>query len=205
MRISSPHAAGLTPVKANTTVRSLIMTKRSRLRPQYAVAFCKRGITYAAMKQLDKAIADYDESIRFDPTNTETFCMRGSAYANKGQYDRAIVDCDEAIQLNSKNAIAFYVRGDAYEHKRDYDHAIADYDEAIKLNPQLTWAINNRAKIIARKDEVVGETSAEASMSSAGAYIGENQYDSAIADCDEGDQGFEKWHARRRAERSLYR
>jgi hypothetical protein len=32
-----------------------------------------------------------------------------------------------------------------------YERAIVDYDRAIGLNPYLTWAINSRAKIVARK------------------------------------------------------
>ena len=47
----------------------------------------------------DRAIRDYDQSIKIDPKNAKAFNNRGVAYQKKGEHDRAIEDFDEAIKL----------------------------------------------------------------------------------------------------------
>jgi len=43
-----------------------------------ALAFGNRGMVYHDKGDLDRAIADYDEAIRLDPTDALTFANRGS-------------------------------------------------------------------------------------------------------------------------------
>ena len=65
----------------------------------------------------DRAIKDYDQAIKLDPSDARPFCARGGAYPYKGEYDRAIKDYDQAIRLNPKYAFAFFNRGPAYTTK----------------------------------------------------------------------------------------
>jgi tetratricopeptide (TPR) repeat protein len=43
-------------------------------------------------QDLDRAIADYTEAIRFDPTYIFAFNNRGSAFDDKNDYDRTITE-----------------------------------------------------------------------------------------------------------------
>ena len=58
-----------------------------------------RGLAYVARGDNDRAITDYNEAIRLNPTNGLTFNERGLAYKAKGDVDRAIADYDQAIQI----------------------------------------------------------------------------------------------------------
>ena len=48
----------------------------------------------------DRAIKDYDETIRLDPQDARAYYSRGNAYGKLGQTERANQDFDEAIRLN---------------------------------------------------------------------------------------------------------
>ena len=71
----------------------------------------------------DRAIADFDQSIKLNPNDPLVYNNRGFAYRNKGETDRAIADYQQAIKLNPNYALAFYNRGIAYYDKRDFDRA----------------------------------------------------------------------------------
>ncbi len=100
-----------------------------------ALALYMRGLAYVARGDNDRAIADYNEAIRLNPTNGLTFNERGLAYKAKGDLDRAIADLNEAVRFNSSNADIHYNRGHMLMEKGDLDRAIADFDEAIRLGP----------------------------------------------------------------------
>ena len=106
-----------------------------------ALALYMRGLAYVARGDNDRAITDYNEAIRLNPTNGLTFNERGLAYKAKGDVDRAIADLNEAIRLNSGNADIHYNRGHMLMEKGDLDRAIADFDEAIRLGPNSIIAI----------------------------------------------------------------
>ena len=72
-----------------------------------AWAYNNRGIAYSNKGQYDRAIQDYDQALRLNPSDADAYHNRGNAYANKGQYDRAIQDYDQAIRLNPNDALAY--------------------------------------------------------------------------------------------------
>ena len=70
-----------------------------------------RGDAWAAKKEYDKAIADFNEAIRLDPKLALAFTDRGNAWRAKKEYDKAIADFNEVIRLDPKNAWAYNSRG----------------------------------------------------------------------------------------------
>ncbi|WP_454617294.1 tetratricopeptide repeat protein [Bradyrhizobium cenepequi] len=102
-----------------------------------AIAYNNRGNAYAAKGDYGRAIQDFDQSIKLNPTYVRAFNNRGVAYLKKGEYDLAIKALDGAIQLNPSYGSAFANRARAYLKKHQYDRAARDYDEAIRLEPNL--------------------------------------------------------------------
>ena len=102
-----------------------------------AVAHNNRGNAYATKGDYDRAIQDFDESIKLNPMHAKPFNNRGVAYSRKGEYDLAIESLDEAIKLNPNYGGAFANRAGIYLKKNEYDRAARDYDEAIRLEPNL--------------------------------------------------------------------
>jgi tetratricopeptide (TPR) repeat protein len=82
----------------------------------------------------DKAIADFSEAIRLDPSFAAAYSSRGAARFYQGDSDLAIADCSEAIRLDPPNAIkAYTLRASVYERKGDKDKAAADRAMVEKL------------------------------------------------------------------------
>ena len=102
-----------------------------------AIAYNNRGNAYVAKRDYDRAIEDYDQSIKLIPGYAKPFNNRGLAYQKKGEYERAIKDFDEAIKLDPNYASAFANRADTYQKMNEYDRAFQDFDEAIRLAPNL--------------------------------------------------------------------
>ncbi len=108
-------------------------------------AHLSRGNMYRRKGQYDRALDDYDESLRLDPTDrAPTLTSRGNAWRGKHEYDRAIADHTEAIRLDPDYAIAYGNRGNVWSDKGQWDKAIADYNKAIALDPKFYDALYNR-------------------------------------------------------------
>ncbi len=105
--------------------------------------FNNRGNAYKAQKDLDRAMADYNEAIRLDPKLAVAFSDRGLAFQAQGDHQRAMADFNQAIELDPKLALAYNNRGFEYQIKGDLERALADYDEAIRLDPKLAPAYKN--------------------------------------------------------------
>ena len=112
-----------------------------------ASAHCNRGIELLAKKDLDRAIAEFNEAIRIDPSSTRAYCGRALAWFEKQEFDKAIADNGEAIRIDPKHSRSYNNRGNSWVAKREFARAIADYSEAIRLDPNYAEAYKNRAWI----------------------------------------------------------
>jgi tetratricopeptide (TPR) repeat protein len=129
-----------------------------------------RGAAYYFMSDSDRAIENYDQSIKLDPTHAQAYTNRGAVYKKTGRHELALADESEAIRRDPTVPEFFDNRGLSYEANGDYDRAIADFNEAIRLRPQANF-ITNRGDC----------------------YNGKHDYDRAIADYDRAlklDPGF---------------
>jgi tetratricopeptide (TPR) repeat protein/uncharacterized membrane protein len=162
-----------------------------------------RGIEHQEKKDLDSALADFDEAIRIDPTIPLAFANRASVRYDKKEYDVSIEDLNKAIELDPKYFRAYTDRADAYRQKGDLNHAIEDYKMALSLNPSdkqkvaiegvLSNAYADRG--VDQKDENaeladydealrINPNNAVALNNRAATYTSKGEYDKAIQDLD---------------------
>ena len=98
--------------------------------------YARRGGAYQAQGDSNRAVAEYNELMRIDPTYPAAYLNRGNVWFHRGDFDRAFADYNQAIQLDPKYAVAYVNRGSALGSKGDFDRAIANFDQAIQFDPK---------------------------------------------------------------------
>src|ERR1041384_7702034 len=105
----------------------------------YGTAYYNRAIAYGRKGNLEKALADLSEAIRYEAIRPEpdswrsvTFTSRGVVYAVLRRFDPALADFDEALLLDPTRADIYVHRGQIWLAKRDADRAIAAFTEALR-------------------------------------------------------------------------
>jgi tetratricopeptide (TPR) repeat protein len=122
-----------------------------------------RGVESQERQDHDKAIVEFTEAIRLNPTYVEAYSYRARSWRAKGASDKALADYTEVIRLNPKDAMAYFDRGVIWDIKGELENSIADFSEAIRLGVKSPGIYAIRADSWNRK----------------------KQFDNAIADCGE--------------------
>lgn len=128
--------ADSTPDQTIAGCNIVLKQRKTESTTSVAHAFYNRGLAYKRKEDYDRAIADFTDAIRLDPSDADMFRNRGSAYDDAEQYDRALADYDQSIKLDPSSASSFVNRGVTHANKGDDDRAIRDFDEAIRLDPK---------------------------------------------------------------------
>ena len=145
--------------------------KAIELDPRYIQAYNNRGAAHGFMGEHDKALADFNASIRLNPTKAPMpYCNRGFVYLYRGQgaaankqfeaaardYAEAKKNFDRAIEIDPKYARAYVARGRALTGMGLYDQALKDYDRAKYLQPHLEEADDARNQTLQLKAMLEG-------------------------------------------------
>ena len=107
-------------------------------------------LAYANEGDLDRAIADFSEAIRLDPSPPAAFDDRGLAYRDKNDLDKAWPTSARHSDSTPKRA-AYRDCGSLSIRKREFDRAIADYTEATRLDPSEWRAYLGRLRAAPRR------------------------------------------------------
>ena len=107
-----------------------------------------KGNALKELKQLDAALASYDNAIELKPDYAEACSNRGSVLKELKQLDAALASYDKAIELKPDYAEAFYNRGNALKELKQLDAALASYDKAIELKLGYAEAYYNRGILL---------------------------------------------------------
>jgi Flp pilus assembly protein TadD len=107
-------------------------------------------------KDYDKAIDQWREAIRLDPTLARAHHDLGIALRGKGQLSEAVTQLREAVRLDPKDGTAHADLADALQENNDLDGALASYKAALELVPSSAPLHNNLGFILVRKGNLDG-------------------------------------------------
>ena len=108
--------------------------------------YYSRAVEYAAKGMHERAIADYDASIKFDPKFGDAYYSRGNAWSARGDSDRAMSDFDMALKLNPKDRFVLGSRAFEWTVRGEYARAIADHDAVLQMDPKAAVAVFGRGR-----------------------------------------------------------
>lgn len=95
--------------------------------------YVNRGILYAAIKNYDKAQADYERAIKMSRNVAEAYINRGNLWFMRRDYKQAIKDYDKSLKLKVKKPhVALLNKGMANESMGKLHVARRNYKEAMK-------------------------------------------------------------------------
>jgi len=78
--------------------------------PDSAVRHFNLAVLYYSQRRVDEAIAEYEASIKCDPTLARAYRKLGEVYVNIGDYERARVYAQEAAALGDRALLAMFER-----------------------------------------------------------------------------------------------
>ena len=103
--------------------------------PTDAEGFSRRGASFAARQQFDKAIADFSRAMDLAPTESRYPDQRAMAYLALRKPALAMADLDRTLTLRPAAADARIVRARLRLARRDRAGALEDLDAAAKSEP----------------------------------------------------------------------
>ena len=153
-------------------------TKAIEINPNYAEAYCKRGISYQCQGNVNQAISDYTKAIEINPNYAEAYGSRAMVYDSIQEYGKAWSDVQKAEKLgykffspnierlkfkleqnnypdvSAKKTNQWYVAGDrAEELKRYYGNSVA-ITKVLSANALIKGDVGRVARDIANGADV---------------------------------------------------
>src|SRR5262249_4283868 len=102
-----------------------------------ATPYHNRALLYDDAGDFERAIPDYDNAIRLDPSYANAYSNRGNAHRAMGNFERAIADYSDAIRLDPDNPNRVRSRGYAYFAHGDFARAAADLQRVIEARDEI--------------------------------------------------------------------
>jgi len=90
---------------------------------------------YHWFKNYDKALDEYNASMKIDTTNYETWSNRGVVYNNIGKYELAIHDFTKSLKYKPDNIDGFIGRANSLSAVNKFADALPDYNKYLQLKP----------------------------------------------------------------------
>jgi tetratricopeptide (TPR) repeat protein len=114
--------------------------------PDNGAAHFWRGRLRAAKGEFDKALADFNATIRLAPTG-DAYAHRAFVFQKLSQPDEALADLNQALRREPNNYLALFMRGLLLGERGNTKAAIGDLDAALEIQPENREALQARGQM----------------------------------------------------------
>lgn len=133
--------------------RVAALSQRLQATPKDAALYTRRGEAWFRLRELDRAIDDFNRAIALDKNHDEAYFGRGMALGRNGEIEKGIADLGVYIARNPKSSLAYTKRGVRYLWLGDLDRAGADLHQAVALDPRNAEAHDDLGVVYAQRGD----------------------------------------------------
>ncbi len=105
-----------------------------KVKPDFSLAFSKKGLIEAAGGDFKSALADLDKALSLNGENLEALVQRGIIKNKMKKHKEAIDDFNVALDIKPSCAEAWIYRAKSHNDIGDYQMAMIDFSKAIHLD-----------------------------------------------------------------------
>ncbi len=141
--LPAAHAADLDPkmpAKIVTPAKQVAETRSPE-------DILRSGVQKYQSRDLQGALAEFDELIRLKPDAAIAYANRGSVKDDLGNPQGALADYGKALSLDRSDYSTYFNRGVTYARLEQYPAAITDFQTTIELNADYAIAHRNLGMI----------------------------------------------------------
>ena len=142
----TPQPATEPPVQPSDPLSQRSLSSQALLHLRQGQEFYDKG-------DLNRAIAEWRETVRLAPTNAKAHHLLGLALGDHGARDEAIDMLQESLRLDPHNAMAHVHLARTLEANGDTQEAVAAYRKALQLVPTSSYIHDRLGHIFAAQGE----------------------------------------------------
>ena len=140
------HVSGLVALERHEPRRAMdLMSRAIAARPDFADAFCGRGIAHRQLRQSEPALADFERAIALDSNQAQAHFYIGLASLERNALDIAADKFETALRCEPTLAMALANLGLVRHRQGRLDEAIQIYRRALDVDPLQITTRNNLA------------------------------------------------------------
>lgn len=118
-------------------------------KPDFAIAYYNRGLTYRLIHNEKKAIKDLDKAVSLAKNNPNIYFSRALVRKEMGDLEGAIADYSQTISLEKNHTDALINRSLTKKYLGDLKGALKDIDQALKQkNDPLAWNLRGNINLL---------------------------------------------------------
>lgn len=115
--------------------------------PEKADAYNMRGVAYLEQGNMEDAVSDFNQALRYDSISYMPVFNRGNAYRQQGQLPEALQDYNQVVRKNPSMPDVYINRSAVLYEMKQYKEARMDLEAALELAPENPMVHLNLAKI----------------------------------------------------------
>jgi len=112
------------------------------------------GRKFYTRRMYNRALQEFDQALKIDPSNFRAFYWRGRVYLKMGYYDKATADFKMVVKLKPHYVRSYHNLGWLYYQKGKYEESIQYLNKAIELEPNNGWAYYTRGRSHFKKGDL---------------------------------------------------
>jgi tetratricopeptide (TPR) repeat protein len=162
--LATPAFAGMTQDLADCTAAdrktsadacTRVMNSGRLPKNQFYIGHYNRGWSHFNAGAYDKALADFDKSIDYNPGYADTYMSRAQVQHERGDRERSLADLDTYLEKKGEIAEAHLNRARVFRRRGELDRAFSELQRAGSLDPTDVDVLVLRALVLSDMGEKV--------------------------------------------------